>query len=212
MKANKFLVVSIGLAFFFGLDASAQTIKPAVIEKYPASVVSLTYDIVSKIPADETLQLQIAAKIEEESQYKVSLLKENEGILTNEAGQLLVKFRKQWMRELLKGDLLAQYYRGVYDPECKKKADAQAEKIQLKTPKMQNNVRKQLASCLRQIYLENKVIEAIQPKKKVEKLQSEVWKRWLDDFEQKSGWRINPDFTAESVWTESRTIPRMSKK
>ncbi|MBQ0081000.1 MAG: hypothetical protein KBS95_05580 [Alistipes sp.] len=211
MKTNKFLVVALALCFMSVTCVQAQTLKPSIIEKYPATVVAQTYDIVSKIPASEDLQLQIAAKIEEESQLAVAFLKNNEGILTDEAKQNILQFRKQWMKELLKGDLLAQYYRGVYDPECKKKSDAEAARIQANTPKMQNNVRKQLASCLRQIYLENKVIESTQPKKKVEKLQSEVWNKWLLNFEQKTGWRINPDFTAESVWTESRTIPRMSK-
>lgn len=208
---NRLLSVTVTvLALFGSFSLHAQIISQSVIDKYSPSVVREAFDIIGKIESTEQQQVAIAEKIQAEDRMYVDFLKQYKGFIPNDGKKEIRKFRKKWMKEILSEAQIAMYWRGVYDHECKEKADKIAYDIEKRTPGFDASPRKQTAMTLRQIFLECKVIEETYVKqKKIDELENQVWDKWLKILEEKSGWRISRDLQATDVWKTDRRIPRM---
>lgn len=189
---------------------SAQTVRPAVTDKYSASTVREVYAIVRHIEAGEELQKAIADKIEEENALYAKALKEGQGILTDDAERALKKFHKGWFTALLSKDQQAMYWRGIYSNECNREGNRIANEIADRNPNFNSTSRKTAASTLRQIFLEYKVIENMYVKpKKIKELKDQAWDKWTDILAEKIGWRLARDYSVTDIWGTDRILPKM---
>lgn len=175
-------------------SANAQRVDLQALKDFDASTVRDVHEVCQHVSITPQQQVDLAKKFQKENEQFVEMVRNDEGYLELRNARKLNKMHDRAIAQVLDGEQLAQYYRGVYSDQAQTEGHAVANRLQAMYHLTDQNT-KFIRNALFKLALESKVLRktmAEQPAK-AEKMIKKLCADLLDDIEQRGGIRVDPD-------------------
>lgn len=195
-------ITSIITTFFLSaaFAGMAQTVDTEALKPFDASTVRATYEVCRHVSLTPEQQVKLAKQIERENVDFLKEISKNSGFLSAKANKKLQKAHDAALADILDGEQLEQYYRGVYNAEALAEGNGIADRLQKQYSLTDQNW-KFIRNAFYRIGLDTRVLKktmASNPKAQA----AEIKRRrsaQLQEIEDRGGIRVNPDMTVTVV-------------